>query len=71
MDDIDRAAIIIDQETERLVNGARRNLGYGDSLEFCEDCEEPIPEKRRRAVPGCRRCLTCQLEFEEETCRLR
>jgi phage/conjugal plasmid C-4 type zinc finger TraR family protein len=27
---------------------------------YCIDCEEEIPEARRRAVPGCRRCVDCQ-----------
>lgn len=26
----------------------------------CLDCEEPIPEARRKAVPGCQRCIDCQ-----------
>jgi phage/conjugal plasmid C-4 type zinc finger TraR family protein len=31
---------------------------------WCLDCEEVIPEKRRAAVPGCRRCIDCQQTFE-------
>lgn len=31
---------------------------------WCLDCDEVIPEKRRAAVPGCRRCIDCQIEFE-------
>ncbi|WP_338134716.1 TraR/DksA C4-type zinc finger protein [Eikenella corrodens] len=30
----------------------------------CEECGEPIPEERRRAVIGCRCCVTCQEEIE-------
>ena len=30
----------------------------------CIDCKEEIPIKRRLAAPGCRRCITCQEEFE-------
>ncbi len=26
----------------------------------CVDCGEEIPEERRKAKPGCRRCLDCQ-----------
>ncbi|MBE0598299.1 MAG: TraR/DksA C4-type zinc finger protein [Desulfuromonadales bacterium] len=26
----------------------------------CEDCGGEIPEKRRRAQAGCRRCVSCQ-----------
>jgi phage/conjugal plasmid C-4 type zinc finger TraR family protein len=32
----------------------------------CEECGEPIPEARRRAVPGCTRCTECQKEFERQ-----
>lgn len=27
---------------------------------FCEDCDTPIPEQRRRAVRGVTRCVSCQ-----------
>lgn len=30
------------------------------SAEFCEDCDEPIPEARRAAVPGVQTCIDCQ-----------
>ena len=29
---------------------ARRNLPKGESLHFCEECGEPIPEARRSSV---------------------
>jgi phage/conjugal plasmid C-4 type zinc finger TraR family protein len=32
----------------------------------CEDCEEPIPEGRRKAAPGCTRCIRCQEHFERQ-----
>jgi phage/conjugal plasmid C-4 type zinc finger TraR family protein len=43
---------------------ARSRLGAGESLEHCEQCDEPIPEPRRRAVPGVRRCVGCQAELD-------
>jgi len=36
------------------------------SASFCEDCDAPIPEARRRAVQGVTRCVACQ-ELEERT----
>lgn len=30
----------------------------------CLDCDEEIPEKRRQAMPGCRRCIECQTLHE-------
>ncbi len=34
----------------------------GDSLTHCAECEEPIPEKRREAIPGVKLCIDCQRE---------
>ena len=31
---------------------------------FCESCGSRIPEKRRKAVPGCRFCIDCQADQE-------
>jgi phage/conjugal plasmid C-4 type zinc finger TraR family protein len=31
-----------------------------ESLHSCEACGDPIPEARRRAVPGVRLCVHCQ-----------
>ena len=33
---------------------------------LCEECGEPIPEARRRALPGVRLCLECQQEADQE-----
>ncbi|WP_207166040.1 TraR/DksA family transcriptional regulator [Pseudomonas protegens] len=30
------------------------------SFLICEDCDDPIPEARRLAQPGCTMCVTCQ-----------
>ena len=29
------------------------------SFQFCEECDEPIPEARRVAAPGCTHCVDC------------
>ncbi len=34
----------------------------GASATHCVECEEPIPEARRAAVPGVKLCLDCQQE---------
>ncbi|MDO9584755.1 MAG: TraR/DksA C4-type zinc finger protein [Desulfomicrobium sp.] len=34
----------------------------------CEECGDPIPERRRQAVPGCTRCVACQDEKERIHC---
>ncbi|WP_312045241.1 TraR/DksA family transcriptional regulator [Erwinia sp.] len=40
------------------------------SASFCEDCDAPISEARRRAVQGVTRCVTCQ-EMDELQSRYR
>ncbi len=37
------------------------------SYGICNDCGDPIPEKRLRATPSILNCLVCQEEFERET----
>ena len=67
MDEIDAA-----QKAERLFReGAlasmrRPKTAARESLTHCVDCEEEIPEKRRLAIQGCRRCRECQEEFDKE-----
>jgi len=50
----------IDQSVADAIEHARRALGGGISRTDCEDCGEGIPEARRQAVPGVRRCVRCQ-----------
>lgn len=50
----------IDSTVEDAVARARRDLPRGESLAFCEMCDEPIPEARRKAIPGVRLCVNCQ-----------
>ena len=47
------------------VRRARACLPRGESRTFCEECGEPIPEARRRALPGVRLCLECQQEADK------
>lgn len=55
----------IDASVEDAVEAARSRLGGGKSLKRCEECDEPIPEARRKALPGVRKCIACQ-EVEDE-----
>ena len=52
----------IDDTVADAVKGARARLPAGEGLECCEDCGEPIPERRRLALPGVRTCVPCQSE---------
>ena len=56
----------IDASIDDAVRRARAGLPKGESLAFCEECEQPIPEARRLAVPGVRLCITCQEQHDSE-----
>lgn len=56
----------IDASVASALEQARSLIGSGEGLRECEECEEEIPEARRRAVPGVRRCVTCQGELDRE-----
>ncbi|MBB2493428.1 DksA/TraR family C4-type zinc finger protein [Aquipseudomonas ullengensis] len=50
----------IDSSIEDAIARARSQLPKGESLSHCEECDAPIPEARRQAVPGVRLCVACQ-----------
>ncbi len=56
----------IDASINDAVKIAREQLPQGISLTHCEECGEPIPEARRKAIEGVRLCIECQTEQESE-----
>ncbi|GAA3908457.1 DksA/TraR family C4-type zinc finger protein [Halomonas cibimaris] len=56
----------IDASVEDAVERARSDLHAGDSAAFCEECDAPIPEARRKAIPGVQLCIDCQAEREKQ-----
>ncbi len=54
----------IDASVNDAVQRARSQLSAGEGLSECIDCDEPIPQARRDAVPGVRRCVGCQEESD-------
>ena len=54
----------IDASVNDAVQYARSNLVSGASAELCEECDEPIPQARRLALPGVKYCVSCQVELE-------
>lgn len=49
----------VEDELKRM---QARRLPVGESLTKCAECDEPIPEARRRAMPGVKHCVDCQNE---------
>lgn len=63
MDIIDTAAEI--EELQRNAALSAHRIDHSAvSAEHCEECDEPIPEPRRAAVPGYKTCSSCQEEIE-------
>ncbi|MEN4928366.1 TraR/DksA family transcriptional regulator [Erwinia billingiae] len=59
---------IVQQRTEEMLErniALITNRPVGVSASFCEDCNAPIPEQRRRAIHGVTRCVCCQ-DIEEK-----
>ena len=56
----------IDDTVKDAVEAARARLARGPSAEFCDDCGEPIPQRRREALAGVRTCVACQSERDRE-----
>lgn len=50
----------IDATVDDAIKRARAQLGQGPGRSRCEECDRPIPEARRKAVPGVRLCVDCQ-----------
>jgi phage/conjugal plasmid C-4 type zinc finger TraR family protein len=48
----------LDQALAARRNAAKPALAAHSFL-FCEGCDEPIPEARRLAQPGCTQCVDC------------
>jgi len=55
----DRATGLEDADRIGGVQSVRARL-QGQGAEFCADCDEPIPDARRKAYPSAVCCVDCQ-----------
>jgi phage/conjugal plasmid C-4 type zinc finger protein, traR family len=62
-DQFDRAQQL--EEMQREIAIKKHRTFKAVSRLYCEDCDAPIPEKRRQMIQGVTRCVTCQ-ELEEK-----
>lgn len=56
----------IDASVDDAVARARSRMPTGKSLHRCVECDDPIPQARRVALPGVRLCVGCQSALDEE-----
>lgn len=56
----------IDASVDDAIQQARSKLPKGEGLTHCEECDKPIPQARREAVPGVRLCVKCQEVIDQE-----
>jgi phage/conjugal plasmid C-4 type zinc finger TraR family protein len=68
MDDGDRGQAAADFMLANALANQRSRTPRGDSRMMCIDCDKVIPEERRKAVPGCQRCISCQQKAEQDGC---
>lgn len=62
-DDADRANDLAAFEISLALANRPKTSGKA-SLEFCDNCGNPIPQARREAVPGVELCVDCQRDEE-------
>ena len=62
-DIIDNASTLEDLQRDAALSMHRLNHS-AVSATHCEECDEELPEARRKAYPGCTMCVSCQGEQE-------
>jgi phage/conjugal plasmid C-4 type zinc finger TraR family protein len=64
MDEADLAQQSSDFHLNLALQKHRGRSNSGELSSHCDDCGDKIPAARRRALPGCRRCVGCQQAAE-------
>lgn len=63
MDIIDNASTLEDLHRDAALSMHRLDHS-AVSATHCEECDEELPEARRKAYPGCTMCVDCQSNME-------
>ena len=66
MDEVDLAQALQEAHLRTTLAAHAYAMPRGESARECLACGEPIPERRRQAVPGCLFCVRCQGSRERE-----
>lgn len=56
----------IEASIDDAVQRARSQLTNGDSAVNCDECDQVIPQQRRKAIAGVRLCVACQSAVEKQ-----
>ena len=64
MDEVDLAQALQEAHLRTTLAAHAYAMPRGEAALACVACGEPIPERRRQAVPGCLFCLDCQQRRE-------
>lgn len=59
-DDVDQAGDLIALQEDIGIQRVRAQLSAGEGAAECCRCGDPIPEARRKAMPGTKLCTWCQ-----------
>jgi phage/conjugal plasmid C-4 type zinc finger TraR family protein len=62
-----RDGAVLDQIEDTVTDEVlrvRARLPTGEGSDHCLECGDPIPEARRRALPGVRLCVPCQSDHD-------
>ena len=68
-DIIDNASTLEDLHRDAALSMHRLNHS-AVSATHCEECDEELPEARRKAYPGCTMCVSCQDDTERRNRRM-
>lgn len=63
-DTIDAANELAQQRLDQAIQAHRLDRN-AVSAAHCDECGDAIEEARRRAMPGCRMCASCQADAEK------
>jgi phage/conjugal plasmid C-4 type zinc finger TraR family protein len=64
MDDADRAADYQERLNAQALDAHRSHRNRAGHPTHCVDCGREIQPVRRSAVPGCTRCVMCQMDAD-------
>ncbi|EAV4528672.1 conjugal transfer protein TraR [Salmonella enterica subsp. diarizonae] len=65
-DEIDEAFSVTEHLTQAGIHAVRMKArAVSVPVSVCEDCDNPIPAKRQKIVPGVRLCVYCQERKEK------